>query len=104
MTASALLDLCRSRGVLLSIVGGSLKLRGPTEALQELKLLVGERKAEILALLKPCPGCSKPMDRDRCWQCGYRACEGCGRDTGSVFIAMCLLCQYRSGPSSSRAG
>lgn len=31
--------------------------------------------------------------RRRCWKCGTRPCEKCGRETGSVFLAWCFPCE-----------
>jgi hypothetical protein len=46
--------------------------------------------------LNPCPKCGAPLDRRcACWRCGTRPCVGCGRDTGSPFIARCVPCGQR---------
>jgi hypothetical protein len=40
-----------------------------------------------------CPSCHKPLDaKARCWRCHYRTCGGCGKDTGSAFLALCITC------------
>lgn len=40
-----------------------------------------------------CPECGRALDRERCWHCHWRLCEVCReRNTGSAFIACCLLC------------
>ena len=45
-----------------------------------------------------CPQCQGPLDdRRRCWGCCERRCSGCGRPTGSAFIAFCWPCGLREG-------
>lgn len=40
-----------------------------------------------------CPRCRRPVDaKRRCWACCDRACEVCGRPTGTAFVATCLTC------------
>ena len=57
-------------------------------------------KTQLLAILvsgrePSCPSCKRQMDdKRRCWACCDRICEnGCGRQTGSAFIALCFQCQ-----------
>ncbi len=83
-------------------VTGEPFLRGNKEQmtpslLRYLKL----RRDEIIAKLRPadpppfCRWCGKPVDeKGRCWakKCFSRPCEGCGRNTGSAFIANCFPC------------
>jgi hypothetical protein len=46
-----------------------------------------------VVLLAVCPECGRALDRERCWHCHWRLCEVCReRNTGSAFIACCLLC------------
>ena len=46
-----------------------------------------------------CSGCGKAVDgKRRCWQCHRRACSRCGRNTGSAFIELCILCDFADGP------
>ncbi len=46
-------------------------------------------------LLSQCPSCRRPVDaKRRCWHCGQRPCERCGKPSGSVFIATCFACQH----------
>lgn len=33
--------------------------------------------------------------RRQCWKCGKRPCSECGKDTGSVFIRLCIACAQR---------
>jgi hypothetical protein len=62
--------------------------------------LYEQLSAQKLALLAylVCQICRRPLDdKGRCWTCFYRVCEtGCGRQTGSAFIALCLQCQADS--------
>lgn len=94
MTPTDVLVLCHRREVELSAVGGVLKFHGPADAVDaELKAL-REHKPELLALLATCPQCGRTTERDRCWWCHYRLCERCRtRNTGSAFLAVCLLCE-----------
>jgi hypothetical protein len=81
----------------LTAAGGRLKYRAPVGAVdEELKAEVLAHKGELIALiLVACPTCHRPTDgKRRCWHCCDRACEGCGRQTGSAFIANCWPCQH----------
>jgi hypothetical protein len=95
VTPIDVLALCHRREVELSAVVGKLKFRGPAEAVDAgLKELLREHKSALLALLAPCPQCARATDRGRCWWCHYRLCERCHRrNTGSAFLASCLLCE-----------
>ena len=43
-----------------------------------------------------CSDCAGPVDKIfHCWRCCDRPCVDCGRPTGTVFIEVCLLCEYR---------
>ena len=43
-----------------------------------------------------CSDCAGPVDKlRRCWRCCDRPCVDCGRPTGTVFVEVCLLCEYR---------
>ena len=42
-----------------------------------------------------CSGCKRPLDaKARCWRCNHRLCSRCGRDTGSAFIELCIVCDF----------
>jgi hypothetical protein len=45
-----------------------------------------------------CPACGKPLTaRLECWACCERLCGGCGRPTGSAFLAICWPCWFQTG-------
>jgi hypothetical protein len=94
-----LLDALRRAGVALSRSGGDLRYTAPAGTMTpELKAAVVSHKAELLWLVGPCPWCGCPLDRGRCWRCHDRRCEVCRtRNTGSAFIAVCLVCQFTPG-------
>jgi len=52
MTGASVLALCDSRGVTLTLEGNGFRAAGPKSAREELKPLVLEHKAEIVALLR----------------------------------------------------
>lgn len=48
---------------------------------------------------RQCPACKRQTYAvGACWdhKCGFRPCEGCGRGTGSPFIALCLMCDMKA--------
>jgi hypothetical protein len=93
MTAAELLADLTCRGFDLAREGTGIRIAPASRLTPELRAAVLERKAELLAL-GSCPACARLLDAGRrCWGCNYRACEGCGRDTGSPFIALCLACE-----------
>jgi hypothetical protein len=50
----------------------------------------GAERESVTALR--CPDCQGELDgRRRCWRCCQRVC-GCGRPTGTAFVALCFLC------------
>lgn len=66
-----------------------------TRVLEQLKTPVPEVKSvpKPKPAHKKCRKCGRKTDeKRRCWQCQERICEGCGRSTGSVFIATCNAC------------
>jgi hypothetical protein len=66
----------------------------PPGVLADLKVL----RAEVIAWLT-CRGCGREADeKRRCWKCGFRPCEACGKGTGSVLIATCFTCGVGAGP------
>jgi hypothetical protein len=100
-STAALLDRCRDAGIKLTADGQNLGFRAPPGALTpELRAAIVARKGEVLALLGGaggsvvrCPDCRRPLDeKARCWHCDYRACEKCGKPTGTALQAHCLTC------------
>lgn len=101
-SSQALLDRCNASGITLRAEGESLRFRAPVGALTPaIRAELASRKGELLALLREsapgvvprCPNCRRAADlKGRCWHCQDRACERCERQTGSAFIALCLLC------------
>src|SRR5947209_1574919 len=99
--AVVLLADLRSRGVQLETDGSRLRWRPAalvtaTEA-EQIKSHKGEIIASLVgsAVVVRCPSCRHPLDsKRRCWQCCNRLCA-CGRQTGSAFIELCLLCESR---------
>ena len=102
MTTVEVLQLCEARKLALSARGDVLDVEGDEGAIDELGPHVAEHVTELLALLAREPGasappncrsCARPVDeKRRCWHCGKRPCETCGRDSGSVLLAYCLPC------------
>jgi hypothetical protein len=96
-TASNLLDeLARLQIFLTPDRGGSFRVRSPKGAMTaELRDRIRTQRVDLLLLLSACPDCGKSLDRRQgcCWKCGWRRC-GCGKQTGSPFIATCIPCQY----------
>lgn len=46
----------------------------------------------------PCPSCKRmTFSGGACWdhKCVFRACEQCGRPTGSQLVALCLVCDFK---------
>jgi hypothetical protein len=97
VSAADLLAYLTGLGItLLPDRGGSFRVRSPKGAMtDELRRCISERRVELLLLMNACPECGGPLDRRQgcCWRCGWRQCE-CGRQTGSPFIATCLLCEF----------
>jgi hypothetical protein len=92
-TVAELLAECGRRGVVVTAVGDRLRVRGPVGAVKALRSVLIAHKPEIIAALARCPSCRQPTDdKRRCWHCHDRACERCGRQTGSAFIAHCVAC------------
>ena len=95
LTAPELLAALRSRGVGLETDGRRLRWRPVTLVDADTATAIVSLKAELIALVLPksCPGCGRQTDeKRRCWKCNDRRCEGCGRPTGSAFIANCIRC------------
>jgi hypothetical protein len=102
MNAFDLLRDLESRGVVLTPDGGKLVVDAPAGALNaaDRDWLV-KLKPDLLVILTrrqggpSCPTCKRSLDdKGRCWQCCDRQCEGgCGRWTGSAFLAYCLQCE-----------
>jgi hypothetical protein len=44
-----------------------------------------------------CPECQQSLDLRQhcCWRCHWRACQECGKNTASAFIAACDACSAR---------
>jgi hypothetical protein len=93
MDGLSLLVEARQAGLTVWAADGQLHIRGPREQ-EALARQLLDRKAEVLQLLaKDCPHCHRPLDpKGRCWRCNYRTCTGCGRDSGSAFIELCVCC------------
>lgn len=97
MNAAEVLKRCQATGVELTAAAGHLRFRAPAGMVDEgLRALLIAHKAEIIAALAAvCPTRGQPVDpKRRCWHCHNRACAGCGRSTGSAFIAHCWPCQH----------
>jgi hypothetical protein len=95
MTVSEVLDQARAFGVELEARGDRLhwRCRGPLP--EDLRALLRANKNEVLAVLREqtCPECHRRLDfKYRCWHCGYRRCENCGKETGSELIRLCVVC------------
>ena len=100
MTPASVLELCRSRGVELTVAGDRLWIRGPAAAVDDtLRAELGTHKRELIqVIIATCPECKRPTDRKRrCWSCHNRSCELCGKPTGSAFIALCICCDLNGG-------
>jgi hypothetical protein len=92
MTAPELLADLLVRGFDLRPLGGGLRIHPASRLTDDDRRAVQRRQAELLRLLV-CPSCRRPLDhKGRCWRCCNRRCR-CGRQTGSAFIATCLLCE-----------
>ena len=97
MNATELLAECRRRRVVVTAAADRLRVRGPAGEVDDaLRSVLIAHKAELITTLAAeCPTCHRPTDdKRRCWHCHDRACEGCGRQTGSAFIANCWPCQH----------
>ena len=100
MNAAEVIDVCRARGVELTTAAGRLRFRAPAGAVDgPLRAELVARRDELIGLLAAtCPGCRRPYPdssdaaKRRCWKCGHRACESCGKPTGSLFIGYCITC------------
>lgn len=95
MNALGLLKSHKARGVVLKPHGGKLLVYAPAGTLNEAdRDRLARLKPDLLAILT-CPTCARPLDdKGRCWKCCDRTCStGCGRWTGSAFIALCCQCQ-----------
>src|SRR5262245_40101140 len=95
MTAASLLSELRTLGVRLFISEGRLRYRASKGIMTpDLHRQLAAQKSVLLALLA-CPTCRRPLDdKGRCWKCCNRACAaGCGRQSGSAFLALCLQCE-----------
>jgi hypothetical protein len=106
-TAADLMDRCRGFGITLYLEGDELRFRGPRGAMTpELRQVVADNKAALVALLRPPPSLASAVPAERpqsvylpcscptgvCWPCCNRPCEVCGRPTGSAFIRQCVPC------------
>jgi hypothetical protein len=90
------LSRCDALGIRLVARGGMIGIAPGADAC--LKSLIAEHKTALLAMLAPCPGCRRALDRGRCWHCQHRWCESCYRQsTGSAFIATCVVCGATPG-------
>lgn len=76
MTAEALLTNLRADGFSLSVTDGLLYVRPSASLTDEQRVLIRERKAELLALLapKPCEKCGVAMTLVAV---GYHSCPSC---------------------------
>jgi hypothetical protein len=103
MGGLTLLAEARKAGLTVRAEGDKLVIRGPRSA-EDLARRLLEAKAEVRAQLAweraalapaaaPCPRCGRRLDaKARCWPCNYRTCTGCGRDSGSAFVELCIRC------------
>jgi hypothetical protein len=96
MTPAELLADLRGRGFEVTAAGAWLRVRPASRLTSADRDAIRGRLPLLVALavgVQACPRCSRTVDeRRRCWHCCDRACEGCGRPTGSAFIANCLAC------------
>jgi hypothetical protein len=103
MTAREILDLADVKRVRLWTDGTKLRWQCRGGLPDELRQLLVDHKPALLAALRlpgPCPNCGRDRDRKgRCWTCFDRPCVGCGRHTGSAFIATCISCG--NGPNEA---
>lgn len=110
MTTDQVLKAIAERGLAVVLHEGKPVLRGPkAEVTPKLLNALRWHREEIarrltpenpVATAEPCPACGKLLDsKARCWalKCGWRRCGGCGRNTGSVFIANCDQCALTRG-------
>jgi hypothetical protein len=108
VTAQDVLDLASRMGIRLRADGPRLRwrCRGPLPS--DLRDLLVAHKPGLLAALQgygPCQKCGRaPDEKGRCWNCFDRPCVGCGRPTGSAYIATCLPCGSRSDAPTGREG
>jgi hypothetical protein len=94
-SAAGIVLQCRVLGVELFAAADALRFRSPGGRFSdELKASIRLYKPEIVRLIRSaCPTCGRPVDdKARCWVCHDRQCVGCGRPTGSAFIASCVSC------------
>ena len=102
--ADALLADLRSRGVELETDGARIRWRPASLVSAPEAALIRAHRAELIArlgdpggadALRRCPACRRFLDsRRRCPKCFDRLCAGCGRPTGSYFIARCFACGH----------
>lgn len=61
---------------------------------EDLATSIREAKDELIKLLSTgCVKCRRPLDKNgTCWKCESRPCVGCGKNTGTPFIATCVAC------------
>lgn len=107
MTAEAILDQARSRGIRLSVTGGELRYRAPAGALTpELRAGLVEHKPVILALLRPapdpCPCCGSTVR----WVSVHGAvvCPLCHPPAAPWLVATWIGEAVSPAPDRARAG
>lgn len=96
MTPAELLDQCRSRGVELTTAGDQLHFRAPAGTVDgKLRAALRRHKSALIAIVAgKCALCGRPVGAKRqCWSCLDRACDRCGKPTGSAFQVYCYPCQ-----------
>ena len=100
MTATDVIDACRTRGVTLFVADGEVRYRAPQGAFtDELRTVVRQHKAELLELLPPAPA---PSHIARCSKCGGTNWGYSGQyaeDGAEVW--RCLACSPLALPASS---
>jgi hypothetical protein len=105
VTPTEILGLARAKGVYLWAHGAKLRWRCRGYLPDDLRLLFAANKQELLESLRvggSCRKCGRERDeKGRCWTCFDRPCVGCGRSTGSAFIATCFPCG--NGPDAPAA-
>ena len=104
MNLPELMAECHRRGIRLSATADRVHWLSVAGAVDDsLRGSLAVHKAELVRLLSAtCPDCHHHLDdsRRRCWRCFTRLCVGCGRNTGTPFVARCIACGDRLNHNS----
>jgi hypothetical protein len=101
VTPDSLLADLRTRGFDVGVTDGRLRVSPGSRLTPADRAAIRSHLPALVGLvggLPRCARCGRPVDgKGRCWRCCDRACEGCGRGTGSPFLATCLVCDFAGG-------